>query len=484
MSLLRRAVNRLPVRIRVTLAFTLVMAALLLVVGQYVNLRLEGLLNDTVDRGLRNRASDVTALIHEDDPSLRAAGRSPLTERGENLAQILDLRGRILDATPSARAAPLLSSAQIADAAHGTLLVDRQAAGDENGDEDEDERIRVLATPSTVASGPVLVVVASSLEPTEEALHDLRRQLQLGGVFVLLVAAVAGYFAAAGALRPVESMRRRAREIGRTDRTDRARQRLPVPPSHDEVARLGETLNEMLDRLEHAFDRERAFVSDASHELRMPLAILKGELELAMRHATTVEELRASVASAAEETDRVVQLAEDLLVIARSDQGQLPVSRQRVDVGELLESTAQRFRVRAAEHGVALTTDAPAGLHADLDPLRIEQALGNLLENALRHGGGPVRVMATGASGGGCAITVEDSGPGFAPDVLPRALERFSRGDAARGRGGTGLGLAIVEAIARAHGGTVTAANGEGGGARVRLSLPGPAPGGSSAGSG
>jgi len=472
MSLLRRAVNRLPVRIRVTLAFTLVMAVLLLVVGQYLNLRLEGMLNDTVDRGLRNRASDVTALIHEDDPSLRAAGRSPLTERGENLAQILDLRGRILDATPSARAAPLLSSAQIADAAHGTLLVDRQAAGDENGDDDEDERIRVLATPSTVASGPVLVVVASSLEPTEEALHDLRRQLQLGGVFVLLVAAVAGYLAAAGALRPVESMRRRAREIGRTDR---AGQRLPVPPSHDEVARLGETLNEMLDRLEHAFDRERAFVSDASHELRMPLAILKGELELAMRHATTVEELRASVASAAEETDRVVQLAEDLLVIARSDQGQLPVSRQRVDVGELLESTVQRFRVRAAEHGVALTTDAPAGLHADLDPLRIEQALGNLLENALRHGGGPVRVIATGAPGGGCAIAVEDGGPGFAPDVLPRALERFSRGDAARGRGGTGLGLAIVEAIACAHGGTVTVANGEGGGARVRLSLPGPA---------
>lgn len=458
---LRHAVNRLPVRIRVTLAFTLVMAVLLFAAGLFVYLRLENTLNDTVDQGLRNRASDVTALISEDDSGLRDAGRSPLTERSENIAQILDRNGRVVDATPSARGGSLLSPSQVARATHGTVIVERPAGGGESG------AVRVLATPVSAHGQRLVVVVASSLETTEEALSDLHRQLLLGGPFVLLVAALAGYFAAAGALRPVESMRRRARQIG----AQSVGQRLPVPPSNDEVARLGETLNEMLDRLERGLARERAFVSDASHELRMPLAILKGELELAMLHATTVDEFHAAVASAAEETDRVVQLAEDLLVIARSDQGQLPVRKERVEVAQLLASTVQRFALRADEHGVTLTSDAPEGLVADVDALRIEQALGNLLENALRYGGSSVHVSARPV-GGSYEFAVSDDGPGFAPEFLPHALERFSRGDAARGRGGAGLGLAIVDAIARAHGGGVTVANGDGGGADVRLVVP------------
>src|SRR6185503_3729809 len=126
-------------------------------------------------------------------------------------------------------------------------------------------------------------------------------------------------------------------------------QRLPVPPANDEIGRLGHTLNDMLERLEEAFKRERAFVSDASHELRAPLTVLKGEIEMALRKGRSPEELAAALRSAGEETDRVVQLAEDLLVIARSDQGRLPVTLRPVHVRALVESTARRFAARAHE---------------------------------------------------------------------------------------------------------------------------------------
>ncbi len=153
-------------------------------------------------------------------------------------------------------------------------------------------------------------------------------------------------------------MRRQAAEIGDAD----AGQRLPVAGNGDEIARLGATLNAMLDRLEMAFDRERTFVADASHELRTPLAILKTELELALRAGRTPDELAAALRSAAEETDRLAQLAEDLLVIARSDRDGLPVRLAPVDVGALLGRVAERFTGRAESQGRSLTVDAQPGI--------------------------------------------------------------------------------------------------------------------------
>ncbi|MCW3016835.1 MAG: hypothetical protein JWO02_3927 [Solirubrobacterales bacterium] len=458
--------DRLPVRVRVTLAFTAVMAVLLAGAGGFLYLRLGATLNTTVDHGLRSRAGDVAALIQQADSGLTEARRSPLTEQGENLAQILDRDGHVVDATPALRARSLLTRPQIAVAARHTLVTSIQQRDGER------ERLRVLATPVSAQGRRVIVVVASSLEPTQEAQRTLVRQLLLGGPVLLLIAALVGYGVAAGALRPVESMRRRAAMI----QAGEAGQRLPVPPSGDEVARLGETLNDMLSRLERAFARERTFVSDASHELRTPLAILKGELELAMTHAVTVDAFREAVASAAEETDRVVQLAEDLLVIARSDQGRLPVNAVDVPALELLESTAQRFNGRSAEHGASLVVDVDDGLMLLADPLRLEQALGNLVDNALRHGGGAVSLSAVRGPDGVDVISVTDDGPGFPPDFLEAAFERFTRADVARGRGGTGLGLAIVRAIVDAHGGSVTARNREEGGAQLRIVIPAAVP--------
>jgi signal transduction histidine kinase len=282
----------------------------------------------------------------------------------------------------------------------------------------------------------------------------------------LLLASLAGYALASAALRPVEAMRRRAAAISHEE----PGQRLPVPRTSDEIGRLGETLNEMLDRLEAAFERERAFTADASHELRTPLAILKAELELALREGRSPEELRAALESAAEETDRLVQLAEDLLAIARLDDGRLALRPAPLDASELAAATAARFHARAEEGGRSVRASVDGDVSIEGDRERLEQALGNLVDNALRHGEGDVLVEAV-ESDGRVELHVRDSGPGFPPDFIDRAFERFTRGDAARSRGGAGLGLAIVAAVAESHGGGAHAANLPGGGADVWLEL-------------
>jgi signal transduction histidine kinase len=227
----------------------------------------------------------------------------------------------------------------------------------------------------------------------------------------------------------------------------------------------------MLGRLEAALEREREFVDDASHELRTPLAMHRAELELALRHAESPEELRAAMASAIEEVDRLSQLAEDLLVLARSDKGRLPVTLERVEVGPLLSSLGDRFEARAMQAGRSVDADPVDGLIVVGDQLRLEQALGNLIDNALRYGDGAVRLWAS-SNGAEVQLHVSDDGSGFPDALIPRAFERFSRGDSARSGTGTGLGLAIVEAIARAHHGRAVATNDPSGGADVWIAVP------------
>jgi signal transduction histidine kinase len=450
---------RLPTRVRVTLAFTAAMAVFLAVAGTVLYVRLGDALDATIDRGLRSRAGDVAALIKQADSGLAEAGRSPLTEQGESLAQILDTAGHVEDAPPPLRAQALLTAAEVRRAAKKTIIVEHGSSPIERG------RVRLLATPVTAQEGQKIVVVGASLDASREARRELGGQLLIGGPIMLLIASLAGYGAAAGALRPVEQMRRRAREI----QASRPGRRLPVPPSNDEVARLGATLNEMLDRLEEAYARERQFVADASHELRSPLTILRGELELVLRDAGELDGFREALTTAAEEAERLSQLAEDLLVISRSDQGRLPVTLERLNVRELLGSVSQRFSRRAAEHDIVV--DAPPDLELPADRLRLEQAIGNLIDNALRHGGTTVELVARRA-GERVELHVHDDGPGFPPGFLDQAFERFTRGDVARQRGGAGLGLAIVQAIAIAHDGRAHARNGPQGGADVWLDLP------------
>ena len=224
----------------------------------------------------------------------------------------------------------------------------------------------------------------------------------------------------------------------------------------------------MLDRLHTALERERDFVADASHELRTPLALLKTELELALHRPRTPTEMEASLHSALEDTNRLVALAEDLLLLARTDRAPAPPAHP-VDLDELLRDLAHRCQIVAP--------DRPVRVHclphtrAAADPRHLERAVANLVDNAMRHGAGPIDITAHTTSHH-VDVRIRDHGPGFPPQFLPKAFDRFSRPDTARTGGGTGLGLAIVAAIARRHGGTAHATNHPNGGAEVSLHLP------------
>ncbi len=453
--------SRLPIRLKVTLAFAVAMALVLAALGLFLYLRQEAQLDHSIDNGLRSRAGEVAALAEAAEPGLESTRATGLIESDESFAQILSLRGRVIDSTPQLRGQPVLEPSEIARTATQPEFFER------SGLPGVDATARLLATPTQTREGRAILVVGSSLSDRNDALSSLADQLLLGGSVALLLATLAGYLATGAALRPVEAIRRRAAEISAAGPAER----LPVPPANDELRRLGQTLNQMLDRIEATLERESRFVDDASHELRTPLALHKTGLELALRHGASAEDLRAALASALEETDRLVQLAEDLLVVARSEEGVLPLSTQALPVAELVATAVERFEARASESGRQLVVDGDLDLVVDGDRLRLEQALTNMVDNAMRHGGGEVHVWAK-ATDTGVRIHVSDQGAGFPPGFLPHAFERFSRADPARSRDGTGLGLAIVETIALGHGGDAGAENLPAGGADIWIETP------------
>ena len=437
--------SRLPIRIRVTAAFALAMAAVLGLTALFLYLRLGSHLSTALDRELRVRAQDLAALAGNPRAPF-PDGR--FVEHGESYAQLLAPDGRVLKATRPLGGAPLLDVAAL----RGPTYLDRRS-------------VPGLEEPSRLFASRVgrnVLVVGATRQDRVETLAAFRNELLIAGPIALLLASAAGYLLAGFALRSVETMRRRAASI--SAQTPGAR--LPVPQTGDELERLGETLNEMLCRLESALERERGFVADAGHELRTPLTIVRTELELALRQAGSVDELKGAIGRSAQEVDRLSQLAEDLLLIARSEDRGLPLRIERVDVDQLFAGVVRRVELRAQAEAKRVTASS-AGATVQGDRIRLEQALVNLVDNALRYGGDSITLAARGEE-----LHVTDDGPGFPPGFLDRAFERFSRADAARGRSGAGLGLAIGRTIAEAHGGSAHAAN-RAPGADVWLSLPG-----------
>ena len=430
------------------------MAIVLAATGLFLYIRVGSALDRTIDQGLKARAADVAALVEQADTGLRDAPSQRGRDNG--FAQVVGSQGAVIDSTPGLADRLLLSRDQLDRARRGEAFFERET-GEDN--------VRMLAIPVAAQDQSLVVIVGTSLEPRASALADLEGQLLVGGPIALLLASIAGYLVAAAALRPVERMGERAATISAAS----PGRRLPVPPAEDEISRLGRRLNDMLARLEAALERERALVSNASHELRTPLALLKTEIELALDDPDSAPALAAALRSAGEETDRLTQLADDLLLLARADSGKLPLRRTRVAIGELLDAIATRFRRRATDAGRSIEVAAPTDLVVLVDRRRLEQALANLVENALRHGAGTVRLEAVAAPDA-LVLHVTDEGQGFPPDFLDVAFERFSRADGSRA--GAGLGLAIVSAIAHAHSGTATASNASGGGADVTLTLP------------
>jgi two-component system OmpR family sensor kinase len=438
--------------------------ALLIGVGGAVFVHALGLgLDNSLLSGLQTRAATIQSSLHS------LARSADMVNRGsppdvDQVSQVLVIRsGHLHDLVPGFTR-PLLSLQQWS-AARSRPMELEEALGN------SDSPLMVWAVPAA-ADAAAVIAVANSTDTVDFATDRVETALAVGGPLGVILAGLAGWLIAAAALRPVERMRSQAAEMS----TSTTRSGLDIPRTRDEVAALGRTLNELIETARQAADQQTAFVSAAGHELRTPLSNLKLELELAARPGRTRDELSSAVADAAEEVDRLARLAEDLLFLARRDEGQLVVLQRPIDLGQVARSSLEAFSATAQRRAVHLGVAGAEQVMASADADRLRQVLDNLLDNALRFspvgGSVQIRIQARGAQ---AVLSVDDQGPGFHPSFLTHAFERFSVGADSRTRnesGGAGLGLAIVQSIAEAHGGWAQAENRPEGGARVSVAIP------------
>ncbi|HVA59670.1 MAG TPA: HAMP domain-containing sensor histidine kinase [Mycobacteriales bacterium] len=446
----------MPIRLRLALIVATGLGLLLVGSGWAFVHQLRGSLDASVDSGLWSIRAGVlaNALGHSGEPPTGAT-------------QVFAATGQLVSSTREPGEGPLLTPAEVRHARSGPIWLTRTGGGN--------DPTRILAFPLPVGSIAAVAAVTASLDLRNLAIAHVRNGFLIGGPVIVFGGALAAWLLAGAALRPVERMRRQAAAAS----DEGTGPVLDVPGTRDEMTALARTMNQLLDRLRLALARERAFVADAGHELRTPLSILRTELELAARPGRSRAELVSAVQAAVEETDRLTRLAESLLTLARGDDdGFLRLAP--TDVAALLQQSTLSLSPVAKARGVRLAVEVhPAALTVDWDPDRIRQAVVNLVDNALRHTqpGGSVTVTCHG-SPTSVVLRVLDDGPGFPPEFLPHAFERFRRADDARSpsAGGSGLGLSIVAVIARAHGGRVEACNRVGGGAEVIVEFPGSGP--------
>lgn len=434
--------SRWPLRTRVALAFLAATAIAVTGLGVLVQLRVSDALDDRLRDSVGAEADRLESVSGRD----RLDAVSGLS--GEVHAQILTARGDVL-ASSGLVTDPLLDATELRGLDRGgwlettsTVLDDDAAAAGEP--DPEQERLVLLVKP--VEEG--FLVVGTSREDADEALTALRNQLLIAGPLALAVAGGLGYLVAGAGLRPIERMRARAATISARS----AGERLPVPGADDELRRLALTLNAMIGRLDDGLQRERRFVADASHDLRTPLALMRTEIELALAGQRTPEELRQALHSVDDEVRRLIALAEDLLERGGSEDLSLPIESRPVDLVDLAARVVERFKAAAGSRGIELTAPRPVEIRGDAT--RLDRALSNLVDNAIRHGAGDIEVAVSAASNS-VFITVTDEGDGLPADVSLRP-------------GDSGLGLRIVREIARAHGGSVDVDR-VGGHTRVRL---------------
>jgi two-component system OmpR family sensor kinase len=457
----------MPIRLRLTLVVAVATIMLVSLAGLLGPAAMEASLLHSIDQDLAGRAAPIARVLATDRDEQGNVDLEDLRDEvlasPEPYVQVLDPSGHVLVSSPALPDQPLVSASAQADLTDQPVVVERSVGG---------ERVRIVGVPVDRPDGRYLVTVGGSLTTNQAALDRVQAGLVGGGIAVVLLASLGAWLLAGAALRPVERLRAAVAAVP----PDQPGQPLQVPATRDELAALARTMNQLLGRISQALERERRLIADASHELRNPLAVLRAELELANQPGRSRAELADSVDHAAREADRVGRLAEDLLFLARTDQGGPNVALTRQPLQPVLAGAVTAVSARAAAAGIRLELKVDPDLDARVDADRLRQAADNLLDNALRVAprGSAVQVRAERRDGA-VTVTVSDAGPGFPTAFLPHAFERFRRADPARTRrhGGAGLGLAIVEAIARGHGGRAEAANRPQGGAVVRLILPG-----------
>ena len=438
--------------VRITVLATVATSVVLVVVLAGVVAVFSRQLDASVDDGLRTRLGYLTEAIGD-------AGAAAVIS--ESFAELFD-HGRVAaaSATVSAAASPLVDPAGIS--CPGAAAFSRRTA--QLTPQTEPTHLRVLA--DCLPDGRV-VAVAVSVQPQEEARERLLLLLALALPILVAVVALTVGRAVHGALRRVDVLTRQAAQI-----TDGSHIAAPwrAIRGNDEIARLAMTFETMLTHLAVAFDREQAFVDEASHELRTPIAVLRGEVELALSDLADSAGVEQSLRGALAEAERLSYLVENLLGLARDRTAVARGPAQRTNLGDTVQATCQRL---ARSSPVDLTVEATPDLQVGLSAANVERIVSNALSNAVAAGASRVLVLA-GPAQGGSRLEVHDDGPGFPAAFLPSAFERFSRADQARTRTtGAGLGLALVQRLAVEAGGTVSADNASQlGGAAIRLWFP------------
>jgi two-component system OmpR family sensor kinase len=335
---------------------------------------------------------------------------------------------------------------------------------------------RCYARTFSAAGNSYQLVILASLHPESELLENIRIALGWLIPFTVLLASAGGYFLARKSLAPVADMTARADRIGESTIHDR----LPIQNPQDELGRLATTFNRLLDRLDLAFERQRRFIADASHELRTPVAILMGESEVALsKDARTTTEYRESLSILHHEARRLSRVVDDMFTLSRADAGQYPVAPREFYLDELAADCVQSLRSLAAAKSISLSIQAPAELPVVADESLLRRMLLNLLDNAIKYTptSGTVTVtVAINQSPDAAEITVADNGPGIPAEFQSRVFERFFRADQARTRShsgaGAGLGLSIAKWIAEAHHGTLELSRSDANGSVFIARLP------------
>jgi two-component system OmpR family sensor kinase len=467
----------MSIRLRVALGFTVLFCLAMALLGGGLYAVLRSTLGDEVDKALRDRADQLArASLLRGDTSLDARNLSAdifvLTPGAAQelaspgiFARVLNTDGKTLAVSSGVAAGLPIDTGSVQQATAGrstyrTITVDGT-------------RVRVYYTPLYVGSSVRAVVqVGESLHPVDHTLAGARRLLLIGGLIALAASLAGGWWVTRQALRPVDAL---TDAVARISSTGEFGQRVPQPATNDEVGRLAATFNALLARLTLLFDRQRTLVADTSHELRNPLMVVRGNLEL-LAHGPPPEQRREAVKDAIEEVDRMTRLIADLLFLADADTDQ-SIARERVALDAIVTDVAgdaRRLAVREdGERVFVLDQNDPVFVQGDAERLR--QLISNLVENAMRYTppGGTIR-LALRRHGPVAELTVADTGIGIAEEHQEHIFERFYRVDRGRSRalGGTGLGLSIVRQVAAAHGGTVRLRSSPGAGSIFTVVVP------------
>jgi len=443
------------IKFKLTVWYLLVLTVLLLVFSFISYFLLSNLLYQNLDNSLRTRAVEIGSNL-----TVRA-GQIVIREQIGELVLLYDRQGNLL-----------VTSGGELDATTVNTLIDNALSDKEvivSGYTTDGQQVRLYARRVGTGRLNAIMVVGRSTTETVQALASFRETLLVAIVITIILAGAGGLFVAARALKPVDEITTMARSIEEKDLS----RRIEVK-TRDELGRLAETLNEMINRLERAFDRQRQFTADASHELRTPLSVIEAEATLALRRQRDPEDYQKALESIMQEVNYMSGVLEKLLMLARADAGKEQLNLKPVKLNELIMSLTPDIEILAGDKGLKYITHIEGEINVEGDEIKLKQLLFNLLDNAIKYTVQGQVSLSLSKGKDHAIIKVEDTGIGISEEHLPHIFERFYRVDKARSRSehGTGLGLAIAKYIVESHGGSITVTSKPGVGTTFTVYLP------------